>query len=93
METRYTNFGVRPQQASEDTINAPVVRLALIHISAQRWLRSYMCYRPEDRRREAPVTQQMREWMHEETRYNNDGIKPHGLSNGEQTRTTTASLG
>ena len=92
-ETRYNNYGVRPQQASEDTINAPVVRLAHIHISAQRWLRCYICYRPEDRRREAPVTQQMRELMHEETRYNNDGIRPHGLSNGKQTRTTTASLG
>ena len=36
-ETRYNNYGVSSQQASDDTINAPVVRLAHIHISAQRW--------------------------------------------------------
>ena len=34
-ETRYNNDGVRPQQASEDTSNAPVVRLAHNHISAR----------------------------------------------------------
>ena len=31
-ETGYNNYGVSLQQASEDTINAPVVRLAHFHI-------------------------------------------------------------